>query len=194
MEAINGCSKDLRVEYHVRDGKSRQHTKKNKTIKVDIPPGVDEGMSIRVPDGVGEGVGDVLVSVAVAPDPYFKRDGIDIHVDLDVSLAAAVLGGNVDVLTLDGMVTMKIPAGTQPLSKMLLKGKGVRDVTQGGARRGNQYVHLKITIPKDITEKQKQLLAEFDIEEEKKRAAAGKGSSFVQSAWERLKNFVAAKK
>lgn len=182
------------MDYYVRDAKSRQSVKKSKTIKVDIPPGVDEGMSVRVPDGVGEpGVGDVLVSVTVAPDPYFKRDGTDIHVDLDISLASAVLGATVDVLTLDGMVTMKVPPGAQPMSQLLLKGKGVRDVTQAGSRRGNQYVHLKLVIPKDLTDKQRQLLTEFE-EEEQKKSAGGGSAAFVKSAWERLKAFLAAKK
>lgn len=130
LEAVNGITKDIKIDYVQRE--KRQQIRKSKTVKVDIPPGVDDNMTIRVS---GEGatnsrgqVGDLFVKVKVFSDPYFKRSGPDVHVEVPISFTKAILGSSVDVLTLDGMVSMTIPQGTQPEAQLLLKGKGIRDV------------------------------------------------------------------
>lgn len=138
LEAVNGCSKDIRYEYFVREpiaGRKGQFQKvrKNKTTKIDIPPGVDNGVTIRVSGKGAEGqpnypAGDLHIQLDVVEDPYFKRNGLDIHVDIPVTLSQAILGGAVDVLTLDGMLSMKVPAGSQPDSLLVLKGKGIKDM------------------------------------------------------------------
>jgi DnaJ-class molecular chaperone len=130
LEAVNGITKDVKIDYVQRE--KRQQIRKSKKVKVDIPAGIDDNMTIRVS---GEGAtsnrgqkGDLFVKVKVFTDPYFKRSGVDVHVEVPISFTKAILGSSVDVLTLDGMVTMKIPEGTQPESQLLLKGKGIRDV------------------------------------------------------------------
>jgi DnaJ-class molecular chaperone len=139
LEAVNGCSKKISYEYFVKEpvqgGKggraAYQKVRKHRTLSIDIPPGVENGVSMRVTGKGGEGVqgfpaGDLFVNLVVEEDKYFKREGNDIHVDVPVNVAEAVLGGEVDVLTLDGMVTLKIPAGTQPESSLMMRNKGVR--------------------------------------------------------------------
>jgi DnaJ-class molecular chaperone len=139
LEAVNGCSKKISYEYFVKEpvqgGKggrtAYQKVRKHRTLSIDIPPGVENGVSMRVTGKGGEGMqgfqaGDLFVNLVVEEDKYFKREGNDIHVDVPVNVAQAVLGGEVDVLTLDGMVTLKIPAGTQPEASLMMRNKGVR--------------------------------------------------------------------
>ena len=172
-----------------------------------------------IPSADGKHVGDLFIEVRVTPDPYFKREGNDIHVAVPISVTQAILGGMVDVLTVDGMIEMKIPAGTQPSSKLLLRDKGMPVVNTNGRRRGNQYVHIEVQIPmlRKITEKQKQCIIEFQNEEIRKAggivseddAAAGIDDSgmpaganaahcgvkrpfSIEEAWKRVKNFVGA--
>lgn len=136
LEAVNGCTKNITYEYFVKEpvpGNQRavQKIRKTRTLAVDIPAGVDEGMSLRLSGKGGEGLpgfqpGDLFVNLHIERDPYFIRDGMDVHVTIPVSIAQAILGAEVDVLTLDGMVSMKIQAGTQPETQLLMKGKGIR--------------------------------------------------------------------
>ena len=80
----------------------------------------------------GMPAGDLMVQLNVNPDPYFKRNGRDIHVEMPVSISQAILGGVVEVLTVDGQVDMKLPPGTQPESQLVLKGKGVKSIEGTG--------------------------------------------------------------
>jgi len=98
----------------------------------------------------------------VAEHPVFKRDGLDIHVDAPVTLSQALLGGDVIVPTITGEVQVKIPAGTQPDEKRVLRGKGIH---KPSGESGNQYIHFKVVIPKTLTSKQKSLIEEFRKEE-----------------------------
>jgi DnaJ-class molecular chaperone len=108
----------------------------------------------------------------------------------------------VDVLTLNGILEVKIPAGTQPDAKLVLRGKGVKDVNS--IHKGDQYIHLKLTVPKKISAKQKELLLEFEKEglstegggaKSTKSEGSGSGgmSSTLESAWNRLKEFMGTK-
>jgi molecular chaperone DnaJ len=141
--------------------------------------------------------GDLLVHLVVADDPYFQRDGYDVHVEVPVTVGQAVLGGPIDVLTLDGMVELKLPAGTQPSAQLSMRGKGIRAVQ--GSGRGNQYVHVRLNVPRTLTDRQLELMQEF-LEEEKKAEVTQEeksGKSFVDNmntAWGRLKNFLGAEK
>jgi DnaJ-class molecular chaperone len=112
-----------------------------------------------------------------------------------------VLGGEVDVLTLDGMVTMKVPAGTQPDAQLMLRGKGVRHIGHS-TKRGNQYVKLQLKIPTKMTPRQLELMEEFRREElgltgsdAGKTTGKQEHSSFtINQAWNRLKEFIENKK
>lgn len=120
-----------------------------KTIK--IPAGVANGQRVRF--------GDFDIQVSVAEDPRFQREGLDLFVEAEVSYPDAVLGTNVSVPTIDGIVSLKVPAGTQPDSMIRLKEKGVRSPQSG--RIGNQYVKIKLVVPSKVTGEQKKLLEDL---------------------------------
>jgi DnaJ-class molecular chaperone len=144
MDSIKGAEKKVTI-----DGKQ-------KTIKV--PAGVNSGSRIQFDDF------DIIVDVSA--HQRFKRDGYDIVVQQEVPMATAALGGAVDVETVDGIVKLKIPEGTQPNALIRLKGKGVPHLR--GAGRGDQYVQVKVTVPTKLSNKQKDLLHQFQEESTKK--------------------------
>lgn len=137
MEAAKGVEKNVVIE-----GKKR---------KICIPAGVDDGSRIRF--------GDFYVTVDVQPHDVFQRDGSDIFVDQKLSLATAILGGTIEVPTIDGEVKLKIRPGTQPGTMVRLRGRGVKKLRGWG--KGDQYVRLRLQIPTRLTRKQKELIKEF---------------------------------
>jgi len=130
-------------------GTTRRVTLSNgRTLDVKIPAGVQDGQQIRLSGQgkSGEGgapPGDALISVEVAPHPHFRREGDDIHLDLPVSVAEAVLGGKITVPTVDGDVSLTIPKNSSSGKRLRLKGRGA----PGKGKRGDQYVTLKIVLP-----------------------------------------------
>jgi DnaJ-class molecular chaperone len=111
-------------------------------LDLKIPAGATDGTKLRL-RGKGQGGGDLIVRLEVAPHPTFRREGDDIHLDLPVTLAEAVLGAKVEVPTLDGHARITVPSGSSSGRKLRLKGKGVP--ARGGT--GDLYVHLKIVLP-----------------------------------------------
>lgn len=215
LEAVNGCKKNVKFEYFLRSN-SEQRSKGSRKIRetvVDIPVGIESGITLRVSDKGEEGMngkppGDLYLNLEVEKDPYFRREGIDLHVDIPITLTQACLGGTAEVLTLDGLVDLKIPAGSQPESRLTMKGKGVRRLNDSIRRyvikiieiyffiyfcRGNQIVTLKVKIPTQLSDKQKELLKEFDAEE-KKTSADNSRSFSLDQAWKRLKDFLGKSK
>eukprot|EP00607_Mallomonas_marina_P007662 CAMPEP_0182422458 /NCGR_PEP_ID=MMETSP1167-20130531/8163_1 /TAXON_ID=2988 /ORGANISM="Mallomonas Sp, Strain CCMP3275" /LENGTH=391 /DNA_ID=CAMNT_0024600541 /DNA_START=292 /DNA_END=1467 /DNA_ORIENTATION=- len=193
LEAISGCSKDVQVDVPVRtgsDGKKARQMKR-KTVTLQVPRGVEDGVTLRVVGEGGEGedgqpAGSLYVDLKVASDSYFRRDGVNIGVEVPITVTQAILGGTVDVLTLNGMVELKVPAGTQPGTQIVMRGKGVAMEEGGREIRGNQYVTFKLQYPKNLTDRQKELLEELEEEERKK----GKTVTFsMNSAWKRVKDF-----
>ncbi len=125
-----------------------------KAVDVRIPVGLKEGQQIRLrgqgmPGSHGGPNGDILLAVSVAPHPYFTRDGNNIRMDLPVTLKEAVLGGKVPVPTLDGSVSLNIPAGSNSGAVLRLKGKGIpaHSSSGGGESTGDLYVRLVISLP-----------------------------------------------
>ncbi len=142
---------------------------KERTLSVDIPPGVDDGTRIRIA-GEGQGginggpPGDLYIFISMAPHPIFQRDGHDLHCRCPVSFVTAALGGEVDVPTLDGgRSNVKIPEGTQNGRQVRLRGKGM-PVLQGGGMKGDLYVELSIETPVKLSRRQKDLLRDFENE------------------------------
>ncbi|MDY0408488.1 molecular chaperone DnaJ [Virgibacillus soli] len=139
--------------------------KKHKTIKISIPAGIDEGQQIRV-SGKGEaGVnggppGDLYVVVNVRNHPIFERDGDNIYCEYPLTFAQAALGDDVEIPTVHGRVKLKIPAGTQTGKVFRLRGKGAPNVRGHG--QGDQHVQVKVVTPANLTDKQKELLREFN--------------------------------
>ena len=189
-EAVFGATKNLDLRYQHVDRQTGQVSVKERSVEVNIPPGIDTGMNMRLQGQGAEGdpgapPGNLLVQVLVEPHKYFTRDGEHVHTELPISFTKAILGGTVDVKTLNGIVEMKIPQGCQPDTKMLLRGKGIREVHGSGV--GNHYVHIKVEIPKSITPRQEELLREFDGEEVQKNEdiVSGFGKA-AGSAFEKL--------
>ena len=120
-------------------------------IDLTIPAGVRDRQTLRVkgqgmPGFEGGPPGDAYVEVHIQPHAYFERKDNDIHLELPVSLAEAVLGGRIQVPTIDGPVSMTVPKGSNTGATLRLRGKGILDPRSG--QRGDQYVHLKVVLPK----------------------------------------------
>lgn len=147
-----------------RDCSGAGTVRHTQTISVAIPPGVKDGAKIRL-SGQGEAgiaggpAGDLYLLVRVAAHPEFERRGNDIHSEVEVEMASAALGTKVAVNTLGGTVTLTVPPGTQPGAKLRLKGRGVKGT---GGKAGHHYVTVKVRIPGDLSERQRELLREFE--------------------------------
>ncbi|MDQ3099720.1 MAG: HSP40/DnaJ peptide-binding protein [bacterium] len=122
---------------------------KQQTIK--IPPGVDTGTKIRY--------GEFDIIMEVIPDPHFKRDGADILTEEEISFKQAALGDTIQIRTLDGLLKLKISPGTQPGTIIRLSGRGIQRLKKKD--KGNLYVKVRVTIPRTLTIKQKELLEKF---------------------------------
>jgi molecular chaperone DnaJ len=139
--------------------------KKQKTLSVKIPAGVDEGDRIRL-SGEGEpGVnggpaGDLYVQIQVKPHQVFQRDHDDLHCEMPVSFATAALGGEIEIPTLDGSAKIKIPNETQSGKVFRLRGKGIRGVRS--REHGDLLCHVVVETPVNLTERQRELLRELE--------------------------------
>lgn len=154
-QAVHGTTITLQL--------SMGNNNRKETIEVKIPPGVDQGQQIRVagriPSHRGGPPGDLYLRCSIQSHPYFSREGSDIYVDVPISVSEAVLGGKIEVPTLDGKVTMSLPPGTASGSRLRLKSKGI--LKKGGSLRGDQYVNIKIVPPSELTDDQRRLFEEL---------------------------------
>ena len=124
-----------------------------KRLKVNIPPGTEEGHVLRLigqgMNGIGGGNnGDAYVEIFVEADPVFRRQDNDIHTDVQVTLSEAVLGSKVELPTIDGSVTVTVPKGSNTGTQFRLKDKGLKPGKKGGGPKGDQIVHLQVILPK----------------------------------------------
>ena len=143
----------------VSGAKKRINLAEGKTLDVTLPPGTEDGQTLRLKGqgmaGLGGGpAGDALIEVSVGTHPFFSRKDDDIHLELPITLKEAILGAAIEVPTVHGKVSMKIPAGSNTGKTLRLKGKGLRHGKAG--RIGDQYVTLKVMLPetpdRDLTE------------------------------------------
>jgi len=147
------------------DCHGRGRVRKTRTLAVKVPPGVDDGDRIRL-SGEGEAgrnggpSGDLYVEVRVKPHKIFEREGSNLACEVPVSVAVATLGGDVELPTLDGNVSLKIPAGTQSGKVFRLRGKGVTTVRD--PREGDMFATVAVETPVNLTNEQKELLEQFD--------------------------------
>ena len=137
----------------------RQHK-----INVTIPAGIDDGQTVSVRGQGNAGAnggpdGDLLVYIIVRPHARFDRDGANVILEQEIPYAQAVLGGDIEVPTLDGNVKLSIPEGTQTGSVFRMRGKGIPYLR--GSGRGDQFVSVKVGVPKNLTASQKELLRQF---------------------------------
>lgn len=139
--------------------------KRNKTLEVKIPAGIDNGMRIRSsgngePGTNGGPPGDLYVEIHIKQHAVFQREGDDLHCEMPISFAKAALGGEIEVPTLSGKVSFTVPEGTQSGKTFRLKGKGVKGVRSGYP--GDLFCHVLVETPVKLTEKQKELMREFE--------------------------------
>jgi molecular chaperone DnaJ len=150
-------------------------TTRTRSFQVKIPAGVKDGARIRLsgrgePGAAGARAGDLFVQVHVRAHPFFGRKGSDLTVDLPVTYAEAALGANVEVPTLNGPVTMKVPAGTPNGKTFRLKGKGA--TKRGG--HGDLLVTVSVEVPRKLSRSEKELLKQLqDAEKESPRRRLG---------------------
>ena len=147
-------------------------------LKVNIPPGVDEGTRLRLagegqPGRNGGPIGDLYVFLKVRPHAYFERHESDLHVTVPLNIAQAALGAEIDVPTLGQPHKLKIPEGTQSGAQFRLRGKGV--VALNGGSRGDIYVHVDVRIPAKLTREQRKLLEQLRSTLPEDNAPAEKG-------------------
>ena len=142
-------------------GRINQH----KTLEVKIPAGIDDGMRLRhagygEPGVNGGPTGDLYVEIHIKPHAVFQRDGDDLHCEMPISFTTAALGGEIEIPTLDGAARIKIPAETQTGKVFRLRHKGIPNVRNHG--HGDLHCHVVVETPVKLTDRQKELLREFD--------------------------------
>jgi molecular chaperone DnaJ len=163
--------------------------KRQKTLEVKIPAGIDHGMRIRSvgngePGTNGGPAGDLYIEIRTKKHNIFERDGDDLHCNVPVSMVTAALGGEIDVPTLSGKVQIDIPEGTQTGKQFRLRGKGIKGVRS--SYPGDLYCHIAVETPVKLTEHQRKLLRE--LEDSLKKGGA-RHSPSGESWTDRLKNF-----
>lgn len=152
------------ISHPCKTCRGRGQVQRTRKIRIKIPPGVDTGARLRL---AGEGEagerggppGDLYVYINVLPHKVFRREGFDILCEVPISMVQAALGDEIEVPTLEGKAHLIIPEGTQSGTSFRLKGKGIPRLN--GAGRGDQHVVVRVVIPKDLTEREKELLREF---------------------------------
>lgn len=165
-----GTGKHVKKACHVCHGSGYVH--KTTPVEIKIPAGIQSGQQLRVQGKGGRGInggpnGDLFIEINVQPHKFFVRDGKDIYLDIPVSAIDATIGTTVDVPTISGDVTMKIPSGTQDGAKLRLKGKGVVDLR--GGKQGDEIVTVRIKINDALSRKEKELYKQLqDIQNNEK--------------------------
>lgn len=165
--------------------------KKQKTLEVKIPAGIDDGMRIRSvgngePGSNGGPSGDLYIEIRTKKHDIFERDGGDLHCSVPVSFITAALGGEIEVPTLAGKAAIDIPEGTQAGKQFRLRGKGIKGVRDSSP--GDLYCHITVETPVKLTEHQRKLMRELD---ESFKKGGGKHSPTGDSWTDKLKKFFA---
>ena len=167
--------------------RGRGRVEQEKALQVRIPPGVDDGSRIRI-SGSGEAGlrggpdGDLYVYLSVAPHDAFRRDGLDVLLEVGISFPQAALGGEITVRSLDGAVPLTLQPGTQSGSQYRLRGRGMPSV-RGGAK-GDQLVTVHVVVPTKISKRERELLEDY--------ARAGGDQIEEKSFFDRLKDAFSA--
>lgn len=159
-DAALGATKRIQLQDPAASGKNAGLT----TLEVKIPAGIEEGKKIRLRGrgmaGTDGKKGDLLIEIHIDSDRDYTRDGLDVHTSAQIPYSVAVLGGEAKLPTLHGEVSCKIPAGIQSGSKIRLKEKGIH--TEGrNPKKGDEYVEIRIAVPRNISEAAKKKLEEY---------------------------------
>lgn len=169
------------------DGLGKKKT--TKTLEVNIPAGIDDGMRIRLtgkgePGTNGGPAGDLYVEVHLKDHAVFKRDGDDLHCEMPVSFARAALGGTIEVPTLGSKATFDIPEGTQTGKTFRLRGKGIKGVR--GNYPGDLFCHIVVETPVSLSSRQREILEELEVS---CKENSGRHSPRTKSWMEKVKDF-----
>ena len=177
--ACNGAGQVIEDPCKTCGGAGR--TRKEKTLKVTVPAGVEDGTRIRL-SGEGEAgaqggsAGDLYIFIAVAPHRMFQRDSADLHLRVPIPMTTAAIGGSVEVPTIEGKrAKVTVPGGTQSGHQFRLRGKGM-SVLRSQAR-GDMYIDVVVETPVNLSKRQEELLREFDGE----KPAKGKTTTSPES-------------
>src|SRR3990167_2406192 len=176
-EAFRGIKKNIKIPSNAKcetcHGSGR--IRKEKTIAVNIPAGIEEGARIRLA-GEGEaglrgGInGDLYIFLHIKPHKFFHREGTNIFCQVPISMATASLGGEIEVPAIDEhSARVKVPAGTQSGKQFRLKGKGMSILRSSG--RGDMYIQIQVETPINLSKRQKEILEEFRALEEKSHSS-----------------------
>jgi len=160
----------------------RGKVKRTKDVEINIPAGMQTGMTLRMegygaPGYNGGPNGDLYISFVCGEHQNFKRDGQNIILTIPLSFTQAALGDTIEVPTIDGNVSLKIPAGTQPGTKLRLRGRGTKN-PNGGSSRGDQLVICNVVIPTSLSSEEKKVIEELGNLEKKEK----------KSPWEKFKS------
>ena len=177
-----GTGKIIKTPCKKCGGKGK--VRNSRTLKVKIPAGIDDGQSIQLRGQGGAGTnggpaGDVIVTIGIRPHPLFTREGSDVICEIPISFTQAALGASLQVPTIDGKIEYQVPEGTQTGTVFRMRGKGIQNVN--GRGRGDQFVRVNIEVPKNLSQKQKDLLREFE-------ASSNANHTARQGFWEKMKN------
>jgi len=183
----HGTGKEITDPCTACDGVGR--IRRNKTLQVKIPAGIDDGMRIRSAGNGEPGVnggppGDLYVEIHLKQHGIFQRDGDDLHCELTIPFTTAALGGELEVPTLTGRGAITIPDGTQTGKTFRLRGKGIRGLRS--SYPGDLYCHVSVETPVRLNEEQKKILRQF---EQSLQQGGEKHSPNSQSWRDRVKNF-----
>jgi molecular chaperone DnaJ len=174
------------------DCRGAGRTEGQQTIRVRVPPGVEDGMRLRLA-GEGEaGIaggpsGDLYVVVSVVQHPLFEREGPDVHLEVPIPFFQAALGAELEVPTLEGKVGVRIPEGTQSGKVIRLRGRGFPSV--GSPVRGDHFVRIFVEIPTKLTDSQRELLERFALESGNEVSPVTRGFKLTDSQRELLERF-----
>ena len=184
-----GLGKIIKDPCRVCAGSGR--VRKEKTLAVNIPQGVEEGTRIRLSDEGEVGMrggpaGDLYIFLSIKPHPIFKREGADIYCDIPIKMTTATLGGAIEVPTIDGgRVKVTIPEGTQTGHQFRLRGKGMSILRSTG--RGDMYIQTSVETPVKLNKKQRELIKEFEKTDVGSSPASERFFSRMKEFWEDLK-------
>jgi molecular chaperone DnaJ len=183
----HGSGKEITDPCVTCDGVGRK--RKNKTLQVKIPAGIDDGMQIRVSGNGEPGInggppGDLFVEIHLKEHKIFQRENDDLHCEVTIPFTMAALGGTTQVPTLNGQVDMTIPEGTQSGRTFRLRAKGIKGVRS--AYPGDLHCHVVVETPVKLTEAQKDILRQFELS----LTEGGERHSPQSKSWtDRVKNF-----
>jgi molecular chaperone DnaJ len=154
-----------RIDQPCKECRGAGRVVEERTLTVEIPPGIHHGQRIRVTgEGhaglVGGRAGDAYVEVRIRPDERFVREGDDIYATVDLTFTQAALGATVAIPTLDGEEELELPPGTQPGEIVVLRGRGMPVLQRRG--RGDQRILVTVLVPRRLSDEQRRLLREFD--------------------------------